>query len=773
MADNDITSISISAKANTTDATAQIKALATQLERLQKVTQSGIGSETGAALRNLATAMNSLNGTNISANLPRQFAALGRSLNAFGASLNSFNVGRLREVRDALRDMADAQGGMKTIKASGINGIISGTKTASASTRGGIAEGSDMGVVEHQTSTAVDDTTSALANQDVAVGTLEHGWSRLITKLKLVVWHMKLAMMGCRKFSAETKDIGESASKTTSKFGQLLAAMKRIAMYRAIRAALKAITQAFREGIQNLYQFSVLIDGTFKQSMDTLATSALYLKNSLGAMVAPIINALAPAIDILVDKFVDLLNIFNQFLAMITGASTWTKALKYPKQYAENMERAGGAAKELRATLLGFDEINRLDDLKARGGGGGTPGMDYSQMFEEVPLIKKSLSDMWEDFLEGGKSKFAIWAAGLAGILSLKLSGGLTGVFGGAAGSASLMSGFTATLLAAFAGFRLGNWLYYNVPGIRDFADDLMDAGLGDAIMKFQTSVTDGWKLMYDKAVEWGDKLNTFFGDVKDGWGLLADEVKEKWRRIFHPYSYEKQNEYGAVGMNWTIKPTADLTDFQKQWWKTLGETGLVFDGSQYQIKVKFLGDETEIVDWWGDHIKDLTEGALGGKTSGTPGSPQMPQKQPSGSSGGDVFGAIEQGMKDLVKTANGIVAAIPSQSYVPAYYTKKAKGGSVETGDLFLANEKEPELIGHIGNKTQVANNDQITESIRLATQQGNAESNMLLRQAVAALNGLLAKDTTVEAVVTADSITNGLARQNLRNGRTTVAVG
>ena len=738
MADNDITSISISAKANTTDATAQIKALATQLERLQKVTQSGIGAETGAALRNLATAMNSLNGTNISANLPRQFAALGRSLNAFGASLNSFDVGRLREVRDALRDMADAQGGMQTINRFG---DIAATPTQAT----GVLP-QDVQTTENL-ATANTELTASLEQLNSTLEKLSNSLSKTSGRTK--------------DSEKAIKNIGKAASSSTSKLGQLWAAMKRIAMYRAMRTAIKMVTQAFREGIQNLYQYSALINGTFKQSMDTLATSALYLKNSLGAMVAPIINALAPAIDILVDKFVDLLNIFNQFLAMITGASTWTKALKYPKEYAENMERAGGAAKELRATLLGFDEINRLDDLKARGGGGGTPGMDYSKMFEEVPLIKKSLSDMWEDFLESGKNKFSLWAAGLAGILALKLSGAWGGIFGGEAGSASLFNSFTATLLAAFAGFRLGNWLYYNVPGIRNFADDLMDAGLGQAIMDFQESVEEGWKLMYDTAVEWGDKLNTFFGDVKDGWGLLADEVKEKWRRIFHPYSYEKPNEYGAVGMNWTIKPTADLTDFEKQWWKTLGEIGLSFDGKGYRFS--FSIDFNEPVVPYNPNIP-------GSHLNPTP--TPTPDKNPT-STLVDLANSLHKVSKDIEDAAKNAPKITQNQPYVPSYFTKRAGGGSVETGDLFLANEKEPELIAHIGNRTQVANNDQITESIRLATQQGNAEGNMLLRQAVAALNGLLAKDTTVEAVVTTDSITNGLARQNLRNGRTTVAVG
>ena len=43
--------------------------------------------------------------------------------------------------------------------------------------------------------------------------------------------------------------------------------------------------------------------------------------------------------------------------------------------------------------------------------------------------------------------------------------------------------------------------------------------------------------------------------------------------------------------------------------------------------------------------------------------------------------------------------------------------GGFPKTGELFAANESGPEMVGRIGNKTAVANNDQITTAIAKAT--------------------------------------------------------
>lgn len=51
------------------------------------------------------------------------------------------------------------------------------------------------------------------------------------------------------------------------------------------------------------------------------------------------------------------------------------------------------------------------------------------------------------------------------------------------------------------------------------------------------------------------------------------------------------------------------------------------------------------------------------------------------------------------------------------------AKGGFPNLGELFMARERGPELVGRMGNKNAVANNDQITEGIRAAVVDGMME--------------------------------------------------
>jgi hypothetical protein len=50
--------------------------------------------------------------------------------------------------------------------------------------------------------------------------------------------------------------------------------------------------------------------------------------------------------------------------------------------------------------------------------------------------------------------------------------------------------------------------------------------------------------------------------------------------------------------------------------------------------------------------------------------------------------------------------------SYPKSFYTY-AKGGFPDMGEMFIAREAGPELVGKIGNKTTVANNQQIVEAV------------------------------------------------------------
>ena len=73
------------------------------------------------------------------------------------------------------------------------------------------------------------------------------------------------------------------------------------------------------------------------------------------------------------------------------------------------------------------------------------------------------------------------------------------------------------------------------------------------------------------------------------------------------------------------------------------------------------------------------------------------------------------------------------------------AEGGFPQVGEMFIAREAGPEMVGKIGNQNAVANNSQITQGIAIAVANANKEGNALLRQQNELLMGILQKETGI----------------------------
>lgn len=242
---------------------------------------------------------------------------------------------------------------------------------------------------------AIESTSSALKKLIPLLGTAGKGMATLGTSVAGTA--SKMMFFPFNKIGSGLKTITKGVDKLASKF-------KTVVMYRMLRGLWKVINSGFQEGIANVYQWSKALGdsirvgqgfNSFSQNMDNLATSALYLKNAFGAMVTPLINAVAPALDYVVDKVVDFLNVINMLFARLTNSPTWNKAIRYPIEFAEGLDEATGRAKDLKdaITILGIDEINPLDAVKepSSGSGGLDDVLDYSSMFEEIETESTSL----------------------------------------------------------------------------------------------------------------------------------------------------------------------------------------------------------------------------------------------------------------------------------------------------------------------------------------------------------------------------------------------
>lgn len=395
--------------------------------------------------------------------------------------------------------------------------------------------------------------------------------------------------------------LATSVRQVTSSFSRFFSSLKRIAFYRLIRSIISRFTQGFSEGMKNLYNYSQIIGTQFASSMDRLATSSLYLKNSLGAMAAPIINALAPAIDFVVDKIVTLLNLINQLFAKLGGSSTYTAAKKMSTTWGDAADKASGSAKkaaeDAKRYLLGFDELNILgkpDTGSGSGSGAGATAADYASMFEEVE-IDSSVSD----FVERIKECFASqdWK-GLGDEIGGKINEAIEAVPWGAIGS-KVGSFLDGSIKSSYFTLKAINF-------------ENLGKGFADALNDFFGSVEWEYlgRLLTRRLTSLGDLIIGFF--MEFDFGTLGASISSfasgVFREITEWLNDKKWDEIG--GSIWT-----KLTDFING--LNIGQ--LVYDAfnaagtlirSAADLLVGFFGEMwKDVKSWWDENIDADTLG--------------------------------------------------------------------------------------------------------------------------------------------------------------------
>lgn len=95
------------------------------------------------------------------------------------------------------------------------------------------------------------------------------------------------------------------------------------------------------------------------------------------------------------------------------------------------------------------------------------------------------------------------------------------------------------------------------------------------------------------------------------------------------------------------------------------------------------------------------------------------------------------------------------------------ASGGYPETGELFMARENGiNEMVGRIGNRNTVANNDQIVAGITAGVASANSEQNDLLREQNQLLMAILEKGFNATVEIDGRELVSAYDRRSARNG-------
>lgn len=190
---------------------------------------------------------------------------------------------------------------------------------------------------------------------------------------------------GLVKMTTGMFGIHKSANKTTL-------SLKNLVKYglgiRTLYALFGKMRSAVAEGFKNIAQYS----GSTNKDISSLMSSMTQLKNSFATAFAPILSAVAPALNYLIGLLNTAVTAIAQFMAALTGKSTVVKATKVQQDYAKSLKKTGSAAKEAEGELAAFDKLNvkKADSSSGSGGGGG---VSPSQMFETTP-IESSIKGM-------------------------------------------------------------------------------------------------------------------------------------------------------------------------------------------------------------------------------------------------------------------------------------------------------------------------------------------------------------------------------------------
>lgn len=206
------------------------------------------------------------------------------------------------------------------------------------------------------------------------------------------------------KMSKAFLGLGKSAKKG-NKGLSMFRMLGQSIMFSAVFRGLSAITRAFKDGIQGMAQYS----SSFNVVMSSFTSSLSQFKYSFAAAFAPLTSVVVPALDILIQKLIQAINVIGQFLSAITGKSTFTRAKRVNKDYAASLKKTGGAAKQAgkdaKKALAPFDDLVQIQREGADGSSGGSGGgIDPSQMFETV-AIDQGISDFANKLKE-------LWQAG-------------------------------------------------------------------------------------------------------------------------------------------------------------------------------------------------------------------------------------------------------------------------------------------------------------------------------------------------------------------------
>ena len=301
--------------------------------------------------------------------LPKTFATFTeqlKDLNDVGKNLTGLN-----NIADGLGRIVEKGAGLKEIGQGAVlvaRAVRNSTSSASKSASG--------------LQDTVNDLTTSISPATTAA-------DRLVISLKTLFTNIT---NGAKKLPNAIGNVFNSMSG-------LLRMVKRVALMRLIRAAIRGITTSIKEGTQALIDWDRAYGNNTSyaaKTADEIAAKWGEVKKSFGAAAMPLIQAVQPALMSVMNAVISVVNGINMAFRSLQGYSTYMKATT--QKIGEGLDTATGKAKELQRVLFGFDELNVLPSLN--NGGSGASNSSASAIDFVETAIDSAKASTFKSILE-------------------------------------------------------------------------------------------------------------------------------------------------------------------------------------------------------------------------------------------------------------------------------------------------------------------------------------------------------------------------------------
>lgn len=546
------------------------------------------------------------------------------------------------------------------------------------------------------------------------------------------------AASATRDVAKGVESVSKAAKESASPLDTFLSSIKRIAFYRLLRTILKEISQAFKEGLDNAYEYSKLTGGELAPALDRIASATAQMKNQFGALLGELLVQLEPLLVQLIKLVTLLAQAFTWLFAVLGGKDEYLVANDITTSWKE----ADKAAKAYKNTILGFDEINRLNDPNS---GGGKASPNYGEMFHyekvngiDMPDLRNWATPLIGDIgsLNSGLETVKASVGELVGdspytvqigaVWGMKARGAINGLKEELEG---LMA--KSPFLVKVSAFVEDSWnntledlkadihalvdpeyeVKFGAEELPTFAEvmssiwDSIKELLGISPVKIGVEIEDPMpqaapmletviQHMRDKAAEMSEIMRKAFGGtishMRSAVADMANTMRNGLESAGNNVIDFSNQTSGAMG-SWAERVGTKVHDAIAAV-QTMTADGL---DSAYANYKGFAEATGQTVPNWHSNKNTTKNLAVG-----------------LGAAAAAVAGYL------VLKSTFNNFGGSAGNSFADLTVKGYASGGFPGTGDLFIANERGPELVATLGGRTAVANNDQIVEGISHANE-------------------------------------------------------